>query len=185
MHGLVHQTLKAYVVEKTDEASWAVVLERAGIDPQLYLPVSHYPDDEIPKLLETVAQLSGHERAAVERDFGRTLGPALLQTFRAHWRNDWEFTELLGHLESVTDEIRSKATDTEPPVVTCTRADDGLRVTYRSSRGYPAMAHGVLEGLAREFDVDVTVTRLETRRLDEETECVFLIEGLEPEVEIA
>ncbi|MFP9190089.1 heme NO-binding domain-containing protein [Natronosalvus vescus] len=179
MHGLVHQTLKTYVVDKTDEASWTVVLDRAGIDPQLYLQISHYPDDEIPKVLETVAQLSGHERTIIERDFGRTLGPALLQTFRAHWRNDWSYPQLLSGLEAITDEIRSKDNDTEPPTLSCMQAGDGLRVTYRSSRDYPAIAHGVLEGMAREFNVDVTVTRLETRRVNGDTECVFLVEGLE------
>ncbi|MFC7213881.1 heme NO-binding domain-containing protein [Saliphagus sp. GCM10025334] len=177
MHGLVHQTLKTYVVEKTDEASWAVVLERSGIDPRLYLPVSHYPDEEIATILETVAELSGHEVAAVERDFGRTLAPALLQNFRAHWREDWSLVDLLEALEEIAAALAAKSAENRPPTVTCESTESGLQVTYRSHRDHPAMAHGILEGLAREFEADVTVTRVETERTDAETRAVFRLDG--------
>ncbi|MFP8889811.1 heme NO-binding domain-containing protein [Natrialbaceae archaeon A-CW2] len=176
MHGLIFQTCKTYVIERTDEASWAKVLEHAGIEPRLYLPVSHYPEDELVAILESVAALSGHDRMAVERDFGRTLAPELLQTFRAHWRDDWELVHLLENLEGIAEELRTKTAENDPPLVTCTRTDTGLQVTYRSHRDHPALAHGVLEGVAAVFDDDRRVRRLETTRDAGETRCVFVLE---------
>lgn len=181
MHGLVHQRLKAYVVEKTGESNWDVVLDRSGIEPKLYLPVSHYPDEEVTAIVETLAAMSGHEVDAIERDFGRTLAPALLRTFRAHWREDWSFLEVLERTESIADALREKRPENDPPKVRCSTEGGRVRVTYRSHRGHPGMAHGVLEGLAREFDATVTVSRLETERVDGETRCVFELDGLELE----
>ncbi len=179
MHGLIHQRLKSYVVDKTDETSWRTILEHSGIDPQLYLPVSHYPDEEVRRILETLAELSGHDVSAIERDFGRTLAPALLQTFRAHWREEWTLLELLEHTNDIAKALRAKHPANDPPAVSCRRTDDGHTVIYRSQRGYPAMAHGVLEGLAREFDESVTIRRMDTETVDGETRCTFHLEGLE------
>ncbi|MCW8173238.1 hypothetical protein D8S78_19885 [Natrialba swarupiae] len=75
MHGIVHKTLKEYVVERTDEASWNAIVERAGLEPSLYLPVSHYDDAEFEAILETLSAVAVQERAQIERSFGRMLAP--------------------------------------------------------------------------------------------------------------
>ncbi|MCU4741184.1 heme NO-binding domain-containing protein [Halobacteria archaeon AArc-m2/3/4] len=160
MHGIVHQSLKRYVVEKTDERSWATVLERSGIEPKLYLPVTHYDDAEFDTVLETVATMSGHDRAAVERDVGRFLAEPLLRTFRGHIRPGWDLLTLLTSLGEIAEDLRSKRAETEPPTLSCERISDGVRVGYASDRDYCALAHGVLEGIVTEYGESGTVEKV-------------------------
>ncbi|TYT63852.1 heme NO-binding domain-containing protein [Natrialba swarupiae] len=173
MHGIVHKTLKEYVVERTDEASWNAIVERAGLEPSLYLPVSHYDDAEFEAILETLSAVAVQERAQIERSFGRMLAPALLSTFNAHVRADWGLSELLEHLESITNAVDDAAEETSVPELTYRRDGDDLLVTYRSPRWYPDVAYGVLEGVVGEFDADATVA-LEDRD-DAEGVCTFRV----------
>lgn len=157
MHGIVHQTLKEYVVDRTDEEAWAAVLDRAGIEPKLYLQVSRYPDEEVAAILEALAAMSGHDPAVIERDFGRALAPVLVRTFKAHVRPDRDPFEVLDSLETIYAELSTKD-GTNPPAIACERDGDVAVVTYRSDRDHCAMAHGILDGLLETLGADATVT---------------------------
>lgn len=158
MHGIVHQTLKRYVTDRAGADGWDAVLDRAGVEPTLYLPVSHYPDEDVTAILETVAAMSGTDLTAVERDFGRTLAPELVGTFRAHLGSDPDPFDVLERLDEIYDDLRAADEQLEPPPVECERSGDALRVTYRSPRDHPGIAYGILEGLFETFEVDATVS---------------------------
>ncbi|SDL04327.1 heme NO-binding domain-containing protein [Natronorubrum texcoconense] len=177
MHGIVHKTLKEYVVDRTDEETWETILGRADLEPALYLPVSTYDDHEIDAILSTLASMATQNRRQIERDFGRTLAPELLSTFNAHVRED-DLFDLLERLETIVNDVDAATDDTALPSVSGTRDGDGsVRVTYRTHREptYCGLAHGILEGITRSFDADATVT--EQRCVDDgEGACVFLVE---------
>ncbi|ELZ19106.1 heme NO-binding domain-containing protein [Natrinema limicola] len=165
MHGLVHKTLKEYVVDRTDDETWDTIVDRAGLEPTLYLPVSYYDDAEIDAILETLSGMATQDRRAIERDVGRTLAPELLSTFSAHVSRDWTATELLAELDDVYSDIETATDDTSLPAISaCLESDHGV-VTYETHRDttYCGMAHGILEGVVAAFDGDTTVT---------ETACV-------------
>jgi predicted hydrocarbon binding protein len=159
MHGIVHKTLKEYVVARTDDDTWDTIVERSGLEPKLYLPVTHYEDGEIDAVLETLSTMATQDRRAIERDFGRTLAPELLSTFSAHLRRDWELPELLESLETVTDDVEAATEGTVLPALSCHRESDAAVVTYESGRDtrYCGLAHGILEGIVAAFDADATV----------------------------
>lgn len=161
MHGIVHKTLKEYVVARTDDGTWDTIVERSDLEPKLYLPVSHYDDAEIDAILETLSTMATQDRRAIERDFGKTLAPELLSTFSAHVRGDWDVDELLGGLEDVYDDIDSATEETSLPAISCTLASDHAVVTYDTHRDqqYCGLAHGVLEGVIAAFDGDAPVTK--------------------------
>ncbi|ELZ15913.1 Heme NO binding domain protein [Natrinema thermotolerans DSM 11552] len=161
MHGIVHKTLEEYVVERTDDDTWDTIVERSELEPQLYLPVSHYDDDEIDAILETLSGMATQDRAAIERDFGRRLAPELLSTFSAHVGSDWDLPELLVGLEDVYDDIETATDETSLPKLSCTRESDHAIVTYDTHRDrqYCGLAHGILDGLVAAFDADATVTK--------------------------
>lgn len=177
MHGLFHRSLKRYVVEKTDDAGWETVRDRAGIEPALYLPISYYDDEVFDTILETLSAMTGHPREAIERDFGRMLAQPLLRTFRGYINGEWGLLEVLLSVEDITDELRQEDTETTPPHLTCTQTTGGsgetiVRTTYQSDRDYPALAHGVLEGIVDEYDESAMVRRLDAT---EKVESVFLV----------
>ncbi|MBZ6494977.1 heme NO-binding domain-containing protein [Natrinema longum] len=165
MHGIVHKTLKEYVVDRTDDGTWDTIVEQSGLEPKLYLPVSHYEDEEIDAILETLSTMATQDRRAIERDFGKTLAPELLSTFSAHVQRDQGLPELLVGLEDAYSNINTATEETSLPAVSATRESDSVTVTYDTARDqqYCGLAHGILEGLATAFDADATVT---------ETECV-------------
>lgn len=178
MHGIIHKTLKEYVVARTDEDTWATIVERADVEPTLYLPVSTYDDDEIDAILETLSSMAVQERRQIERDFGRTLAPELLSTFNAHVRTEWGLFELLERLESIVDDVDTATDGTALPAVAGRRESaERVRVTYRTQREptYCGVAHGILEGVIASFDADATVTERACVR-DGEEACVFVVE---------
>lgn len=176
MHGIVHKTLEEYVVDRTDERTWAAVLDRAGVESRLYLQVSRYDDGEIDAVLEALAAMATQDRRTIERDFGRALAPELLSTFGAHVPTDGDVRELLADLERVRDEIETANAKATLPEVTTRRDGDEVRVTYRTNRetNYCGLARGVLEGSLEEFDADGTVTERACGR-DGDDACRFLV----------
>lgn len=168
MHGILHKTLEEYIVDRTDEDAWDAILDRADVEPTLYLQVSHYDDREFDAVLETVAAMAAQDRRAIERDFGRTLAPELCSTFGAHVRPEWGVRDLLVALEDVYEEIGDANERTTLPDVSTEREGDDVVVTYRTLRDghYCGLAHGVLEGLVAAFDADATVTERTCARDD-------------------
>ena len=121
MHGIVHQRLKEYVRSGADGDAWETVLDRTDVEPTLYLAVNYYPDAEFEALFETLVELTGHERATLERDFGRFLAPTLRSTFRGHVPDDPTFRGVLCDLESVTQSFADQ--EPNPPGITGERVD--------------------------------------------------------------
>ncbi|ELY54832.1 heme NO-binding domain-containing protein [Natronolimnohabitans innermongolicus] len=181
MHGIVHKTLKEYVVSRTDEDTWETVLERAGIEPRLYLPVTTYADDEIDAILATLSSMATQNRAQIERDFGRTLAPELRTTFTAHIRDDDCFAAL-ENLAVIVESVDASSDETALPTVTGRREGaDRVRVTYRTHREptYCGLARGLLEGFVATFDdagaEATTVTKVACVE-DGGDACVFFVE---------
>ncbi|WP_254762484.1 heme NO-binding domain-containing protein [Natrinema marinum] len=177
MHGIVHKSLKEYVVERTDDDTWDTIVEQTDLEPKLYLPVTHYDDAEIDTVLERLSSMATQDRDAIERDFGRTLAPELLSTFSAHLRRDWEFAELLASLEDVYDDVDDATKEASLPAISCSRESDGTVVTYDTHRDqqYCGLAHGILEGFAAAYGADATVT--ETACVDDGAdECTFRVD---------
>ncbi|GAB3677963.1 heme NO-binding domain-containing protein [Halopiger thermotolerans] len=177
MHGIVHKTLETYVVDRTDEETWERVVDRADLEPRLYLQVSHYDDREIDAVLETLTALAPQDRRTIERGFGRTLAPKLLSTFNAHVRTDRDVRELLADLERITDEIDAATEKASLPDVSSRREGNEVLVTYDTHREttYCGLAHGVLEGLLVSVDADGTVTERACGREDGVDACRFLV----------
>lgn len=165
MHGIVHKTLKDYVVDRTDDDTWETIVERSDLEPQLYLPVANYDDQEVDAVLETLSSMAVQDRRAIERDFGRALAPELLSTFSAHVGRDGSLTELLVSFDDVYDGIDAATAETALPDLSCTYDGDDVVVTYDTHRPrqYCGLAHGILDGLVAAFGADASVT---------ETACV-------------
>ena len=181
MHGIVHKHLETYVIERTD-AEWESILDRADVEPTLYLPVSTYDDREVDAILGATASATDRERRAIEREFGRALAPELLSTFDAHLRADRDraLFDRVEDLESVLADVAASTHGTALPAV-ATRCDstDRIDVTYETQREtvYCGLALGLLEGLVDAADADATVTETACALEDADTDsCSFRVE---------
>lgn len=173
MHGILHKSLKSYVAENMGEDVWDDILDRAEIDPKLYLPVSHYPDSDLTRSLSVIAEMSGHEEAAVQRDFGAFLADDLLSTFKAHVRDDWSTFDLLESLPTIYDQIEAQNPETTTPDVSTERLGDGVAVVeFRSDRDLCTLGEGIVVGLAEALDDPCEVTQ-ELCSRDGEDHCEF------------
>ena len=176
MHGVIHRRLKQYVEERMPAGAWDRVVERADVEPKLYLPVSHYPDEEFESVIQAIADLSGHDVATVRRDFGRFLAPELLNTFGAHVRNDWSLLDVLEHLDRIYADIEAQNEDNDPPTVSSDRVVTDMTVlTYQSPRRLCQVGHGIIEGLAVEYGERVSIEE-ERCMLEGDDHCEFTIE---------
>lgn len=158
MHGIIHKSFKGFVEERMTDGAWDVIVDESGIEPKLYLPVSHYPDEEITAIMTTITDRTDHTEASLQRSFGEYLAPALLDTFKAHVRDDWTAFDLLANLEPIYEQIRSGNDETEPPDVDVERLGDAtVAITYRSELRMCPLAKGIVHGIADEYGETVTI----------------------------
>jgi len=157
MHGIIHKSLKEYVEARLNDGSWEDLLDEAGIEPKLYLPVSHYPDEEVTGVISVIADNTDRSERAVQRDFGTYLAPKLLDTFKAHVRDEWDTVDVIAHLEEVYEGIEGSDDETTPPEVATSRDGDAVTVVYRSDRELCSMAVGIIHGIAADRDETVDV----------------------------
>jgi len=157
MHGILFKQLKTYVSDRWDDDVWTESMDEAGIEPKLYLPVTDYPDDEAMRLIDAVTTVTGVDRRELLDDFGESLAPALLDTFKAHVKDDWGAMDLLEHSgNEVFEVLRSENAVDE---VTAERtAEDTVVVEYGSSLELCTMAKAIVRGLADEHGESVDVT---------------------------
>lgn len=160
MHGIIHRSLKQYVVDRTSEDGWETVRDAAGIESRLYLPVSQYPDEEVAAILATVSELTGHDEPAIQRDFGRYFAPQLLDTFDAHVHRDWDALDAVASLEKIYPQVIDKDGDVDSVDVSTRRSNgDTVVVHYRSTRKLCPMLEGLIEGVGSEYGEKIQIRK--------------------------
>jgi hypothetical protein len=175
MHGVIHRNLKQYVEDRMEDGAWEQVRDHAGVEPKLYLPVSHYPDEEFHALVDAIAALSGHDESTVLENFGAFLTPDLLDTFKAHVRDDWDALDLLANLETVYEQIERQNDENALPNVHSDRVvSDMVVLTYQSDRDLCPMGRGVVEALGEQYDQALTVEEEKCQRADAD-HCEFTV----------
>lgn len=157
MHGIVHKAFKEFVETEVDGLDWGAVVDEAGLDPKLYLPVTDYPDEEFTRAATALSELSGRTDASLYRSFGRSLAPSLLDTFKAHIRDDWGAREVLLALDSIYEQLDSDDVDTSSTVSTAIDGD-AVVLTYRSDRELCTVLRGIVLGITDEYERTAEIT---------------------------
>lgn len=174
MHGIIHRSLKQYVVDRTSEDGWQTVADVADLEDRLYLPVSEYPDEEVTSVLATVSDLTGHSEPAIQRDFGRFFAPQLLDTFDALVDRDWDAVE---GLASIYPQVIAE--DGDAVQISTRRSDeDTVVVHYRSTRRLCPMLEGIIEGIAGEYGETIQI-RKETPTREGLRHCELTVRRME------
>lgn len=156
MHGILFKRLKGYVTEEFEEDAWASAMEAADIEPKLYLPVTDYPDDEAVRLVDGVVEVTGVDEETLLAAFGESLAPALLDTFEAHVRQDWDALDLLEHSDNeVFTVFHSGGGD---DTFSVTREGPDAVVVEHGPLLSCELTKGVLRGLGEAFEESLTVS---------------------------
>jgi len=158
MHGLVHRSLKEYVIERAGREGWEIAADVAGVETRMFLPVTEYPDEQITAILEAVARLAGHSVEPIQRDFGRYFAPELLDTFEAMIPSDLEGLAVVEALDRLYPQIVATDGPSDDVEVETSRPDpDTVVVEYTSDRDLGAMVEGIVRGIAEGRDLDTEI----------------------------
>lgn len=168
MHGIIHRSLKQYVIDRASDDAWETVTDVVDVDDKMYLPVTDYPDEEIAVILEGVSDLTGHSLQAVQRDFGAYFAPQMLDTFQAMIGNDWGGLDVIAGLEVIYPEVVRKKGDPDDVEVDTHRPDeDTVVVEYTSARDLGYLVEGIVRGIVNEYDLSVNIDTQEANGADD------------------
>lgn len=157
---MIFKGLKDFVVDSYDDATWDRIREEAGVARERYVPVSAYPDEELVALVEAAVAVSGVDRSALLRTFGRYLLPTLVDRYGVYIEESWSGLELVENVESAIHEaLRSGGSlEYEPPGIAAERvSDDVIVVTYDSERGLCDVGMGLLDGIGEHYGMHLDV----------------------------
>ena len=157
MHGILFKQLKTYVTEQWGDEEWTSAMDEAGIEPKLYLPVTDYPDEEALRLIDGVVAVTGVGEQRLLSDLGEHLAPALLDTFKAHIKSDWDAMDLLEHSGNQVFAVLRSEAGGEDEVVANRQDGDTVVLQYGASLEMCELAKGILQGIAEEHGETVTV----------------------------
>lgn len=162
MYGLVNQAIEDLVRTHHGDAAWEAIKRRAGVEIDAFVTMEGYPDEMSYGL---VAAASAELGAPAE---------ALLEAFGEHWTlftaergygamfkmGGSSFKEFMLNLHSLHSKIALGFPRLQPPSFWCTDVTDtSLRLHYQSARqGFTPMLVGLVRGLGRMYQVDVTIT---------------------------
>ena len=167
MYGMVNQGVAAYVKKHHGDATWAQVLDKAGVGVGDFETMLAYDDDITYKLVGSACEVLG------------VSGTDFLEAFGDHWVDYASDTaigrllsfsgdtlfEVLDNLNEMHERIQLSLPHLRPPSFEF-EMGDGIthRLHYYSERdGLQPMVIGLVKGLARRCDVDVVVRIVECR----------------------
>ncbi|MFC6953345.1 heme NO-binding domain-containing protein [Halorubellus litoreus] len=177
MHGIVMKTLKDFVVEEYDAATWRAIQEEAGLGGKLYVPVSEYDDAEALALVGAASELSGEDEADLLYAFGRYIVEPLVETYGVHVERDWSGLDLLANVETYIHEaLRAKRlSEFTPPALQAKRLEDDLAVVrYGSDRQLCMLGEGIIDGVGAYYGESYDITH-ETCQLDGDAHCDLVV----------
>jgi hypothetical protein len=163
MYGLVNQAIEDLVRSNHGDAVWASVRERAGLDDGSFLSMSQYPDSTTYNLVRAASEVLGLPPEAILEAFGEYW---VLYTSKKGYGDMLEMAgsslpEFLMNLDELHSRLGVIMPQLEPPSFVCSDVTDhSLTLAYYSKRqGLAPMVVGLLRGLGKRFEKEVTIER--------------------------
>lgn len=176
MHGIVFQAMKAYVQEKYGHDAWYDLLDEADVPSGLYMPFSSYPDEEAVALVQTAADMTESSVPEVLEDFGRHIGPKLVEMYPTKVDPEWGALDLIENTEEQIHEVvRMDKPNADPPKLKLQRPRaDVVALTYQSDRKLCDLAKGIAKGVGDYYDQSLEISE-HSCMLDDDPQCEIAI----------
>jgi predicted hydrocarbon binding protein len=160
MLGVIFFVLQNHMEKRLGPSSWGRVVSLANLPPTAYSPVAEYPDSEATALIAAASQLAGKQLGEFLEEFGEALAPELLAMYPGLVQPEWKTLDLVVNAEEVIHSVvRRRNPLAKPPVLRCARySTDEVRVVYASPRKLCQIAKGIIRGVARHYQEEVSIT---------------------------
>lgn len=158
MHGRIFWELRAYTEATYGARSWTNLLKIAGVEEKVYLGKA-YPDMEMATLIEAAATLAKKSVPELLETFGEFLSPHLLTIYGHLIKREWRTLEVIENAERVGHgTVRQQEPGVAPPFLRVKRLGrEKVVLIYSSPRKLCALAVGMIKGLGKHFNEEVSV----------------------------
>lgn len=160
MQGMVFTVLSDMVIEKFGMPCWNTILQRAQLSSEgVFTSAQQYPDADLMQLVSIISEELQIPVPDLVKSFGVYLFPAL------YARRPKQLDQVKGVIEFLTFvedtihyEVKRLYPDTYLPTFEHELRPDGqLKLIYRSKRQMCALAEGMIEGAAVQFNEQVQI----------------------------
>jgi hypothetical protein len=164
VYGLVNQAVEDLIRSNHGDAVWATIRERAGVRSESFLSMSEYPDSVTYDLVRAASEVLALPPEAILEAFGEYW---VLYTSKKGYGEMLEMAgdtlpEFLMNLDQLHTRLGVVMPQLQPPSFVCSDVTDhSLTLSYHSKReGLAPMVVGLLRGLGKRFETEITVERL-------------------------
>lgn len=160
MNGIIFVEVGKFAKARLGDQVWEEIMRMSGVPSRLYVPVADYPDEEAVALLDALSAKMAEPLPAILETLGEFIVPDLIQMSHYLIHRDWKTIDLIANTEETIHEVLRKAgTKSNPPELKCLRTTpQEVAVTYTSPRKLCALAKGIIKGVAKHYDEQVTIT---------------------------
>ena len=167
MYGLVNKAVADLVCSRYGEATWERIKRDAGVDVEVFVGMEDYPDDVTYRLVASASKVLSIPADTLLEAFGEywTLYTAQEGYGELLRMGGTALKDFLLNLHNLHTHVALSFPKLKPPSFWCTEVNDGsLRLHYQSTRpGLTPMVVGLIKGLGKMFDTEVTVTQTQSR----------------------
>lgn len=167
MYGLINKAVENFVTEKFGAETWEKVLEKSGVDAELFISMKCYPDEWTYKLIGAASEILALPADNILTAFGEYWIRFTEQEGYGHllMASGSNLPEFLKRLDDMHAHISLTYEGARMPSFKCTElGPDRLEVDYYSERpGLGPMIVGLLKGLGTLFGNKVEVEYTHSR----------------------
>lgn len=163
MYGMVNQSIRGLVVDNFGEEKWELISGKAD-SPKDFAALDSYDDDITYRLVGAASEVLELEPAAILQTFGRYWVEkiALAQYPSLMSKTGTSFERFIGNLDHMHSRIKATFPNYKPPSFRVKPLSEGcFLVDYYSEReGLLPFVEGLLEGVGKHFEVNVTLEHI-------------------------
>ena len=167
MYGLVNKAIQDMIIMNHGQEVWGEIREKAGLEDERIVSLKSYPDKLTYSLVHAACTRLEAEADDILKAFGEYW---VLYTAEEGYGDMMDFTgstlpEFLKNLDLLHLRVKNLMPHLQPPKFSCeNETENSIELIYESNRdGLVPMVIGLLEGLGKRFETELTVEHTERK----------------------
>jgi len=171
MYGMINKAIRTLVIRETSEIVWETVLERSGIDEDVYEDLEGYDDGVTFALVGATSETLGLPASDVLEMFGVYWAVDVAPKGYGEYFNAFgdDFESFVSGLDEMHVRISEMLPSLSPPSFDIEKlGENHFKIHYKSPReGLAPLAIGTLKGIAMHFGGEADITQIEYKGTDD------------------